>query len=331
MTTSREPAAGAKVHLLPQSKRQVLADRWRRLLDASLRRDADTDPEPVVETVDAGRDGRFRFLALNESYDITATHESGCGSSRTEDLAESGQVLLQPWGRIEGEVRATAKGQPLLCRWALKLEPGWALPHPVVAKPRGYSRFVFDRVPPGRVTVVRVEAVIVGFRSFTPTSGSIPIPKNTSTTITLPEIRAMQVRPREIDVIPNQTSRIIIGDTGRPVVGRIAGVGSHMGGVEVVCGILEDAETEEPRYFCTTGSATDGSFHADGISPGTYRLRAWTPEGSVDHKFTVPEIPGGRSDDPLDLGDLKVRIGGRARAADPRKGWTRSLSSTRTR
>ena len=26
--------------------------------------------------------------------------------------------------------------------------------------------------------------------------------------------------------------------------------------------------------------------------------------GAVDHEFTIPQMPGGRSDDPLDLGDL---------------------------
>ena len=55
----------------------------------------------------------------------------------------------------------------------------------------------------------------------------------------------------------------------------------------------------------------DGSFSAEGILEGNYRLNAYIsgPSGGkqlayVNTKFTMPPIPGGVSDDPLDIGTI---------------------------
>jgi hypothetical protein len=67
----------------------------------------------------------------------------------------------------------------------------------------------------------------------------------------------------------------------------------------------------------------DGTIHADDVPPGDYHLRliysadpirrllGGGPSGqfaSVTTKFTVPAIPGGSSEEPLDLGVLKPEI-----------------------
>ena len=65
----------------------------------------------------------------------------------------------------------------------------------------------------------------------------------------------------------------------------------------------------------------DGTFHIDDVESGTYTLQIqvqtppanpneWRGEhvGSVQHEFVVPEMPEGRSDEPLDLGVLTLVV-----------------------
>jgi hypothetical protein len=41
-----------------------------------------------------------------------------------------------------------------------------------------------------------------------------------------------------------------------------------------------------------------------------WRLRITMMGGAVEHDFTMPDIPGGRSDEPLDLGRLELKTSG---------------------
>ncbi len=64
----------------------------------------------------------------------------------------------------------------------------------------------------------------------------------------------------------------------------------------------------------------DGSFRVDDVPAGTYRLTTWLTNRAVfelnaasgrrianlEHFFTVPEMPGGRSDEPFDLGTVTL-------------------------
>jgi hypothetical protein len=76
-------------------------------------------------------------------------------------------------------------------------------------------------------------------------------------------------------------------------------------------------EAEEQRQSYAFVVKPDGSFRADDIPAGPWELTMqiypgdtlqrndWgNPIGSVRKLFTIPEMPGGRSDEPLDLGSL---------------------------
>jgi len=64
----------------------------------------------------------------------------------------------------------------------------------------------------------------------------------------------------------------------------------------------------------------DGTLHADDVPPGDYRLRLTYSAGPIDGRgrsrqsasvtttFTIPAIPGGSTEEPLDLGVLKPEV-----------------------
>jgi hypothetical protein len=54
--------------------------------------------------------------------------------------------------------------------------------------------------------------------------------------------------------------------------------------------------------------ARDGSFRIEDVLPGTYTLHIQTPElMTVTREVVVPDIPGGRTDVPLNIGVLTIR------------------------
>ena len=52
-----------------------------------------------------GPDGRFTFPARDDRFLLVAVSEAGYAEVSSDELAKSGKLVLQPWGRIEGGVR----------------------------------------------------------------------------------------------------------------------------------------------------------------------------------------------------------------------------------
>jgi hypothetical protein len=68
------------------------------------------------------------------------------------------------------------------------------------------------------------------------------------------------------------------------------------------------AEMEAPTY--TIRVAADGSFRIEDVVPARYNLGISTRTGLTGHAsqiLSMPEVPGGRSDEPLDLGTLTLK------------------------
>jgi peroxiredoxin len=73
---------------------------------------------------------------------------------------------------------------------------------------------------------------------------------------------------------------------------------------------------EDSRVGIAVGLAPDGSFRIDDLPPGDYRLviqvneQGWRaksgPLARAMREFTIPSIPGGRTDEPLDLGPVRL-------------------------
>jgi hypothetical protein len=124
----------------------------------------------------------------------------------------------------------------------------------------------------------------------------------------------------EVDAVAGQSTKVALGGVGRPVVGRV----TQPGGIPndwVADGssLIEKRSPPDraPRQY-HFAVEPDGTFRIDDVEPGEYglsiefRQALGEPPNTGDvlaqlrDEFTVPNIPGGRSDEPLDLGELEL-------------------------
>ena len=87
-----------------------------------------------------------------------------------------------------------------------------------------------------------------------------------------------------------------------------------------------EARAKVEKIYYALPLKADGTFRVGDIPAGTYALSIQIYSGSVErptssgrwvgdikHEFTVPDMEGGRSDEPLDLGKLTVKLRGKGR------------------
>lgn len=252
-------------------------------------------------SVRTGQDGRFAFAAQTDAYCLVVLHDKGCAEVTEDDLAASPDVTLQPWGRVEGKVLIGSKPgadeeiRVIFVRPYDQGAPRVQFDCSSVADKEG--RFGFDRVPAGDARVCRM----VG-RMF---SHGVPV-----------EVKA------------GETTNVTIGGVGRPVIGKVAiadAVKDRIDWQNLDC-LVRSQSAKGFRQTLGMTVAPDGTFRIDDVPAGDYSLSftayapAATPRslrgerlGALNHSFSVPEMPGGRSDEPLDLGVLDLlTLGGPA-------------------
>ena len=116
------------------------------------------DRKANVPRVTAGPDGRFTFTPPDDQFLLIAVSDAGYADASPDEFAKSGKLVLQPWGKIEGEVRIGRQPAP---NQQVEFQPG-------LVSARGtdlrlhlrlhhrtdeQGRFAFDRVVPGPGTV----------------------------------------------------------------------------------------------------------------------------------------------------------------------------------
>jgi hypothetical protein len=150
------------------------------------------------------------------------------------------------------------------------------------------------------------------------------------------EIRIGERSGRFTDFVPieiqaGETTRVTTGGKGRPVIGKVV----------VPEEVKDRLDWQSLDYYIRNQSAegssqswafklaSDGTFRAENIPAGDHCFyltayatpadsRAFRGEriGTLTHPFTIPEMPEGRSDEPLDLGVLEwLAVGGSANAS----------------
>ncbi|MHC4706953.1 MAG: carboxypeptidase regulatory-like domain-containing protein [Planctomycetota bacterium] len=319
-----EPAAGAKVALSTASHPVFISGG--RLED-----------DKRWQSVTAGPDGRFSFPAQIEKYLVVAVHNKGYAEAMEEELAAEPNIVIQPWGSVEGVL---CVGGRVLAGESVGLEYLRDYEQRVPSVSFHYSIpwtdangcFAVKRMVPGKVKIYHLFKM----------AGTI----------------CARTRSEIIDVSPGRTTYVTIGGSGRAVTGKFVAIGYepswHRGQVSLDLKLPEPArpndynemifverrewddnwrgQTEEGRLYermerTQRGRSyrakieRDGTFRVDDVPPGEYELRAclgseiggkviWGPRKPVpppDHVFVVPDVNETDSNQPLDLGEIRVR------------------------
>jgi len=286
--------------------------------------------------------GRFTAVGQSEKFKLFAIHENGYAEVTQEQLAESSDIHLKPWGRVEGTVR-THSGPVAYVRVRLSPEPLRILREPQQIQfsytigTDEQGKFVMDRVIAGQMRVRRVTWDEDG-ASRTEREGASKL----------------------VEVVPGETAFVEL-TAGRTIVGKLVVSDKITGfrGWDHAIGRFDDLwvdremlvttyeyetmpqqqgnqQSENLRNqagqkqvwkpggkspvsrFFSVGS--DGSFRIDDVQPGDHALNVtvWERQddpnggsttysiGKASHQFTVPEMAPDQEDKPLDLGVIVI-------------------------
>jgi beta-lactamase regulating signal transducer with metallopeptidase domain/peroxiredoxin/protocatechuate 3,4-dioxygenase beta subunit len=268
------------------------------------------DRRANVPSVTTGPDGRFTFTPPSDPFYLIAISDAGYAHAWADEFARSGTLVLQPWGKIEGEVRIgrqPAPNQQVEFNPALIQHGGRAynLTYGYRTLTDKLGRFAFDRVVPVAGTVWRVVPNAAASGGFPSWGWQEPV-----------EVKA------------GQTARVQLGGKGRPVIGRVVVDGNPEPPVDwtknqpVVIHVPHE-ELKDPLDWRQFASHIDkeGRFRVEDVPQGKYVLEVTvngpsyplvrgpgTEIGTAKMTVTVPETPAGRPDAPLDLGTITAEL-----------------------
>jgi RNA polymerase sigma factor (sigma-70 family) len=314
--------------------------------DSSVSIYADKWPAEGTQAADAA--GHFSFSGLKEPWILVARHASGYVEiSAAEFKQNQGQIVLQPWGKVEGRLLVGDQPQPgqKVRLFRSGSADNWVathLRHERMATTDSGGRFAFERVAPGDCWLAWE-------------------PKGR-----LPRI----IRYTLAEVEPAKTLQIDIGGRGRPVIGQVATTASNAPDVKIAWSNSRNqsasasyhselgTHVQYPRDWQTMSRdeqlrwqkewekspagkdrlrhqwsedfdiKPDGSFRIDDLVPGKYQaqFRILRTENGFGEDlveswidFEVPQLPDGRQRiaDPLDLGTVPVKLKPRATVGKP--------------
>ncbi|MBN2582826.1 MAG: carboxypeptidase regulatory-like domain-containing protein [Planctomycetes bacterium] len=314
------PAAGASVVFTPED-----LDRSIWIQNGDLPH-AHGYQHAVTDTV-----GRFAFSSYEGDYRLVVVSDAGFAEVKREAFLASPRITVTPWGRIEGTLRMGNRpgaGETV----SLNLEE---LPYSVVPQVRyqyetrtdSQGRFVMERVAPGTTGVIGRQITIQerpGGTFRVGNSHSVPVEIKAGETVrvalggtgrpvvgrvTVPEEIKSKIDWRE------GYSHIVLHVEGMPDFYNM-----DAAAWDAWSKIPPDRQMTLRRQQRTylVHLNNDGTFRVEDIPAGDYWLRIgimdnsgdWQTDGRllgrIARRFTVPEMPGGRSDEPLDLGDMPM-------------------------
>jgi hypothetical protein len=291
------PAEGAEVYLVPQEGYLQLG----RLGEGG---------HTPCQSLETRADGGYRFSAVKGNWLLVARHRLGYTETTPALYEGSHDLHLEKWTRIEGTYHIGTK--PVGgCQISVSRSLRWYVPgkplrfpyifHELRGNTDEQGRFTIDMVPPGKGTV--------GPRLRT--GSNWPMSHGERYTL-----------------LAGGTARVTIGGTGLPLIGKLAlPAGAAVKAAWQLSGpVVKTTLKKAVRRAMTARKVrltfvgvmqADGSFRINDVPAGDYALAValcgpavlggmGKAIGSLEHRFTVPPMPGGRSDEPLGLGILTV-------------------------
>jgi hypothetical protein len=240
--------------------------------------------------------GRFQVATPSDDFWVVIAHPSGFLRRRFEPNTVPAVLELVPWGRVEGTLRVGRKLQPNT-ELSIQLEnydqhgphAPWFGNSPN-AKTDATGHFVFEHVVPGRARISKSGALTAGQRL----SDSCAV--------------------YQIVVRPDQTTKIDLGTSGRPVIGQLrvppnAKV-AVTAGFAAIFAVADNPQSHEPLRFYTLLDDR-GNFCLDDVPVGDYRMSVFIRARGRNYQldqFTVPAINEKLSQRPVDLGILTLEL-----------------------
>jgi len=271
-----------------------------------------------------GPDGLFTFSPPDGPFRIIVLHDRGYAEASARQLAEVPNLTVEPWGRIEGTLRAG--GKPLAHETVAAFldeerdEPAGArIQNESRAQTDEQGRFVINRVTPGEARVLWQ-------------------PENRGARTT-PD---RYYQPAFVDVLAGHSVHLdLMIEGGRPLLGRVVAPGEGGRPVDLAAsnaslypkapevpypaGLAEGERREWLHHWRFTDAGRtfrhwrrgighkvdlqpDGSFRIDEVQPGTYELDVRiTGYPKFTKDVTVPEPAADQRDTPVDLGVLSLK------------------------
>ncbi len=289
--------------------------------------------ERAYPEVRTGADGRFSFPPQTEPFRVFVDHPTGFAEADEKMFAARSDLTIRPWGRVEGTVqvgKSPASGAPIRLsetdnRWA----PDEAMPitqgQEQIADARG--RYVFERVIPARLSVSRLFRLERStFHTGTGYPRTVTVKPDKTTWVDLGGtgrpvvgrfILPTGIKAGAIFPYYNQTLERIRPEPPYPA---ILSVKEREGWLAEWLATAQGEAYASSEQVFDTNVRPDGSFRIEDVPAGKYRLHAevhepgngvpgyYGPElASINTEIAVPEIPGGRSDMPLDLGTIELK------------------------
>ena len=255
--------------------------------------------------VETKEDGKFTFPTQSDVFAIVVLHDEGYLEVSESELAESSELTLQSWATVKGKVligKNPAVNETIRLGFDRHIDRSQPrIYHDYRAVTDSNGTFVFNRVPPERARISR--SIRISDR-MTRYSHSV-----------------------YVDAKAGQTASVTIGGTGRPVTGK----------VRVPDYLKEKFDWQHTDYGLRIDSSEgpyqqlgfkinrDGTFRIEDVPTGGYYfyVNAYAPPadarrfrveriGLISQHFTIPEMPNGRSDEPLDLGVMELDVIGKS-------------------
>ncbi|MHB1557650.1 MAG: sigma-70 family RNA polymerase sigma factor [Isosphaeraceae bacterium] len=318
-TPDGKPAAGADVYLTNPKYGLPLHNNRQ-------------EPPPAREFwTQTDAKGHFAFRPQDDTYGVLVVHSSGFGRKSPEDLARSSGITLERFGRIEGILRVGAgigARQPIHMDLECGADPSdsWRFVQ-YDTETDAHGRFTIENVIPGEATIYRLSAplpegirlnmmpivdVVPGETSHVelggrgrPVTGRITVPANAASRVNLAVAQGGLLASPPDEAFPKGFK------TWDPPKQRAWSRSA------------EGKALRRTSHFYNFTINADGCYRIDDVLTGNYELTvnftsppdyaAPRPGGPgisarAERQITIAPIPGGRTDEPLDLGTLEMKV-----------------------
>jgi RNA polymerase sigma factor (sigma-70 family) len=233
--------------------------------------------------------GNFRLLKSGEDYSLTVTHERGFAYVTHEEIQTASAVVVQPWGRIEGTLHIGNRPGTNETIVAATARSGYQ----TKTQTDDQGNFVMDKVPPQFLWLSRQSMGKLG------------------------EPWIYRTDLGSADLHPGETLQLVLGGTGRAVVGHVLAPAGYSKPIDWSYGYASlSPYTTPPEHFATMTAAEklawrqawyksaegqarrlnpnghgtmindDGIFRLDDVAPGTYRLKV-SVNAPPEHPYTI--------------------------------------------